>query len=729
MSDSSPVAAATGDGDGAAGVCAAGTATAVETAADVEAAADAGTAVEAAADVETAAVVAARRARDHLLSLQAPQGWWKGELETNVTMEAEDLMLRRFLGILTPAQAEETGRWVRARQQPDGTWATFHGGPSELSTTVEAYVALRIAGDDPSLPHMQAAAAYIRACGGLAATRVFTRLWLALFGQWSWDDLPVMPVEMIFLPSWFPLNVYDFGCWARQTVVPLTVVGHFKPVRPLGFTIDELKVAGPKPPTAGWRTWEGRFQRLDALLHRYDRRRLRGLRELALRRAAEWIVARQEADGCWGGIQPPWVYSIIALHLLGYPLDHPVPAAALAGLERYTIREQTEQGPVRRLEACQSPVWDTALAVVALADAGLPGDHPAQIRAARWLADEEVRTRGDWAVRRPELTAGGWAFEFDNDGYPDVDDTAEVVIAIRRLVGRRRRDHVFPVPPEAHVPGSPGRRRRDHVFPVPPEAHVPGSPRDGLAGADPALAGRLDAAVDRGVDWSVGMRSANGAWGAFDADNTRTLPSKLPFCDFGEVIDPPSADVTAHMVEMLAEVGRSDDPITRRGVQWLLDEQEPDGSWFGRWGVNYVYGTGAVVPALVAAGVPADHPAIRAAVRWLVDHQDPGGGWGEDLRSYRDPGAWAGRGTPTASQTAWALLALLAADPANPAVRAGVSWLCQTQRADGTWDEPPYTGTGFPWDFSINYHLYRLVFPLTALGRYVTSTSTGRPQP
>jgi squalene-hopene/tetraprenyl-beta-curcumene cyclase len=343
--------------------------------------------------------------------------------------------------------------------------------------------------------------------------------------------------------------------------------------------------------------------------------------------------------------------------------------------------------------------------VVALADAGVPADHPSMVSAARWLAQEEVRVPGDWAVRRPTLPPGGWAFEFDCDVYPDVDDTAEVVIALRRLAGAPHEG--------AHRPG----------------AARPGAARSGdaLRAADPELAQALAGAIGRGVEWAVGMRSSNGAWGAFDADNTSPFPNRLPFCDFGEVIDPPSADVTAHMVEMLAEEGRAQDPVTQRGVQWLLDNQEADGSWWGRWGTNYVYGTGAAVPALVAAGVPTDHPAIRSAVSWLVDRQSPQGGWGEDMRSYPEPGTWSGRGTPTASQTAWALLALLAADPGNDAVEAGVRWLCQTQRSDGTWDEPQYTGTGFPWDFSLNYHLYRLVFPLTALGRYVTLT--GRPQP
>ncbi|WP_250286109.1 MULTISPECIES: terpene cyclase/mutase family protein [unclassified Frankia] len=637
---------------------------------------------------------AAVRARDHLLGLQSDQGWWKGELETNVTMDAEDLMLRRFLGILTPQEAEETARWIRSQQSASGTWATFYGGPPDLNTTFEAYVALRLAGDSPDAPHMQAAAEFVRANGGIARTRVFTRIWMALFGEWSWDDLPVMPPELVLLPSWFPLNPYDFACWARQSVVPLTIVGTLRPKRSLGFRIDELRVGLPPKPLAPLRSWPGAFERLDRLLHRYERRPLKLIRRHAMRRAAEWIVARQEADGCWGGIQPPWVYSIMALTLLGYPMNHPVIVAGLRGLERFTIRERTPAGMVRRLEACQSPVWDTALAVVALRDAGLAADHPAMVRAARWLADEEVTVAGDWAVKRPALAPGGWAFEFDNDLYPDVDDTAEVVLAIQRIL-------------------DPGHGR-DAAGPP----HAP----SGFEAAEPELADRLRAAGRRGVDWTIGMRSAGGAWGAFDADNTRTLPTKLPFCDFGEVIDPPSADVTAHIVEMLAEVGQADSPVTERAVQWLLDNQEPGGSWFGRWGVNHIYGTGAVVPALIVAGVPADHPSVVRAVRWLVEHQRPDGAWGEDLRSYTDD-AWIGQGEATASQTAWALLALLAADPASPAVERGVRWLVDTQRPDGTWDEPYYTGTGFPGDFSINYHLYRLVFPLTALGRYLSGRS------
>jgi len=637
------------------------------------------------------AAEALARARDHLLGLQHGEGWWQGELETNVTMDAEDLLLREFLGARTAEQTDAAARWIASQQRDDGTWANFYGGPGDLSTTVEAYVALRLAGHEPQAPHMARAADWIRDQGGIPATRVFTRIWLALFGEWSWDDLPVMPPELIYLPAWFPLNVYDWGYWARQTIVPLTIVGAIRPATPLPFGLTELWPTGGGPIVAGRRdrpkdpAWAAVFGGLDRALHGYERRAhraapVRAVRRAAIRRCAEWIIARQEADGCWGGIQPPWVYSLIALRLLGYGLDHPVMRRGLAGLDRFTITEDTPEGPVRRMEACQSPVWDTVLAMTALADAGLPAGHPALVKAADWLLDEEITGPGDWQVRRPALAPGGWAFEFDNDNYPDIDDTAEVILALRR------------------VSLSP----------------APGSGNDAPR----------KAAIARGLAWITGMVSRDGGWAAFDADNTSGLVAKLPFCDFGAVTDPPSADVTAHVVEALAAMGQAGSRAARRGVVWLLRAQESDGSWFGRWGANYVYGTGAVVPALIAAGVRPGKPAIRRAVAWLEQHQNPDGGWGEDMRSYDDP-SLAGHGASTASQTAWALLALLAAGGAEPAVEAGVRWLAEHQRSDGTWDEPQFTGTGFPRDFYVNYHLYRLVFPVSALGRYVSSPAPG----
>ncbi|MFG2773967.1 squalene--hopene cyclase [Streptomyces sp. NPDC048350] len=634
------------------------------------AASDTTTITAPATGLDEAAKRAAERSIDHLLGLQDAEGWWKGDLETNVTMDAEDLLLRQFLGILDAETTRAAALFIRGEQREDGAWATFYGGPGELSATIEAYVALRLAGDLPEAPHMARAAAWIRERGGIAAARVFTRIWLALFGWWKWDDLPELPPELIFLPKWFPLNIYDFGCWARQTIVPLTVVSAKRPVRPAPFPLDELHTdpAHPNPgkPSASVASWDGAFQRLDKALHLYHKVAPRTLRKAAMNVAARWIVERQENDGCWGGIQPPAVYSVIALHLLGYDLGHPVMRAGLESLDRFAVWR--EDG-ARMIEACQSPVWDTCLATIALADAGLPADHPALVRAADWMLGEEIVRPGDWAVRRPGLPPGGWAFEFHNDNYPDIDDTAEVILALRRV---------------------------RHPDP-----------------------GRVESAIARGARWTLGMQSKNGAWAAFDADNTSPFPNRLPFCDFGEVIDPPSADVTAHVVEMLAHEGKAHHPRTRRGIEWLLAEQEPNGAWFGRWGVNYVYGTGSVVPALTAAGLPRSHPAIRRAVAWLESVQNEDGGWGEDLRSYKEQ-AWIGHGASTASQTGWALLALLAAGRRDSkAVERGVAWLAGTQRPDGSWDEPYFTGTGFPWDFSINYHLYRQVFPLTALGRYV----------
>jgi squalene-hopene/tetraprenyl-beta-curcumene cyclase len=651
------------------------------------------------------------RACEHLLSRQAEEGWWRGELQTNVTMDAEDMFLREFLGVRRADETERSAAWIRSQQRPDGTWANFEGGPGELSTTVEGYWALRLAGDEQDAVHMRAAAGFIREEGGLECARVFTHVWLALFGLWSWDRVPALPPEVILLPSWVPLNVYDFACWARQTIVALSLVKAHRPVRALPFDLDELRVgeeaqggvaaSGAEPPASRRAGWLGT---LDRVLRAYEHRPIRPLRRLAVARAERWIVRRQEADGSWGGIQPPWVYSLIAMHVGGYPVGHPVMRRGLEGLDRFMVEDFDDSrgvgapaGPSRRLEACQSPVWDTALAMIALSDAGVPGDRPAMRSAADWLLGGEVTQHGDWSVTKPTVAPGGWAFEFANVNYPDVDDTVEVVLALRRVApsvaGGSRLVEV----------GQAGRQDAAQTAPV------------------AEVTARIDGAIARALRWVEGMQCSDGGWGAFDADNTRALVRKLPFLDFGEVIDEPSADVTAHVLEMLGVLGLSETAVARRGVQWLLDNQEPDGSWFGRWGVNHIYGTGAVLPGLIAAGVDPSQQCIRRAVGWLRDCQNDDGGWGEDPRSYDDP-AWIGRGESTASQTAWALLALHAVEECRPgphseAVARGVAWLGATQRADGGWDEPQYTGTGFPSDYYINYHLYRLTFPVMALGR------------
>jgi squalene-hopene/tetraprenyl-beta-curcumene cyclase len=572
------------------------------------------------------------RGAERLLSLQHPDGWWKGELESNATMIAEHLFLLHFLGLRDSETDRLLANELLARRRDDGTWSIWYEGPADLSVTVEAYAALKLAGVDAG----DASRDYVRRAGGVPRTRIFTRAFLALIGQWPWSRLAHVPVELILFPAQGPLSVYDFACWARQTMVSLSVVEALGPVRP--SKIDLSEIGGRKTGARGTP-------------------RLPPWRRHAIRVAERWVRERQEPDGSWGGIQPPWVWSLVMLAALGHGPEDEAFARGLAGWERFMIRD----GDRLRPEACQSPVWDTALALLALRAAGVSADD-ARLRAAgNWLLREEVTVRGDWAIRRPGLAPGGWAFEFDNDFYPDVDDTAVVALALREL-------------------------------------------------------GLGEPAVRRGLDWMVGMQSRTGGWGAFDADNEALWLYRLPICDFGKVTDEPTADVTAHALEVIAredayEAARS------RGLDWLLSEQEPDGSWFGRWGVNHVYGTAAALPALEACGLPPGHPAIRRAVAWLDSVQQADGGFGEDIASYGDP-ASRGRGAATASQTAWALMGYVSGGAAGGlSARRAAEYLCQGQRADGDWDEQHYTGTGFPLDFMIRYHLYRLTFPVLALGR------------
>jgi squalene-hopene/tetraprenyl-beta-curcumene cyclase len=569
---------------------------------------------------------------EQLLSLQHPDGWWKGELESNATMIAEHLFLLHFLGLRDAETDRLLANELLARRRADGTWSIWFEGPADLSVTVEAYTALKLAGVDAG----DATRDYIRRGGGVARTRIFTRAFLALIGQWPWWRLAKVPVELILLPANGPLSVYDLACWARQTMVSLSVVEALRPVRP--SAIDLSEIGGRKTAVSGTP-------------------RLSGRRRRAIAVAEHWVRERQEADGSWGGIQPPWVWSLIMLAALGHGFEDETFARGLAGWGRFMVLD----GDRLRPEACQSPVWDTALSVVALRAAGVPADDPRLQAAGSWLLGEEVTVRGDWAIRRPDLAPGGWSFEFDNDLYPDIDDTVVVALALRELeLG--------------------------------------------------------DEAVRRGLDWTVGMQSRSGGWGAFDADNEALWLYKLPMCVFGKVTDEPSADVTAHALETLGREAGYDSAVAS-GLDWLLAQQEPDGSWFGRWGVNHLYGTGAAVPALEACGVPPEHPAIRRALSWLDSVQQPSGAFGEDILSYGDA-ARRGRGAATPSQTAWALLAYVAGGAERSlSTHRAAEYLCQTQRPNGDWDEPHYTGTGFPLDFMIGYHLYRVTFPLLALGR------------
>src|SRR3954468_14455990 len=572
------------------------------------------------------------RGADRLLELQHPDGWGVGELGPNATMIAQRLFWHHFLGVRTPELDRKIANELLARQREDGTWAIWFDGPGDLSTTIEAYAALKLAGVDPG----SRAREFICSAGGVPRARVFTKCFLALLGHWPWQWVARMPPEVLLLPPDGPFSVYNFSCWARQTVVPLSVVQALRPVRAAHIDLREIgaRPGETKPPP-----------------------RPGPVRRVAFATAERWVRDRQEADGSWGGIQPPWVWSMIMLAALGYGFEDETLRAAVEGWHGFTI----DEGDRLRPEACQSPVWDTALAVIALLEAGVSPTHPQLRRAGEWLVGEEVSVRGDWSIRKPDLPPGGWAFEFDNDLYPDVDDTAVVALALRGL-------------------------------------------------------GLGDEAVDRGLAWTAGMQSRSGGWGAFDVDNEAHWLYKLPFCDFGKVTDEPSADVAAHALEALAPEAGFDDEVGR-GLDWLLREQEADGSWFGRWGVNHVYGTGAALPALEACGIEPGHAAFRRAVAWLDSVQNEDGGFGEEIRSYADR-AWRGRGESTPSQTAWALLAYVAADEADrDSARRAAEWLCSTQLANGDWDEEQFTGTGFPLDFMIRYHLYRLHFPLLALGR------------
>ena len=633
------------------------------------------------------------RGADCLLSMQRDEGYWWGELESNPTMEAEYLMLLRFLGIDDPDARRKLRNQLLHAQREDGTWGQFYGAPGDLSASIECYFALKLAGVSADDPRMAAPREFILSKGGVVEARVFTKIWLSLFGQYRWSGVPVLPPELMLLPNWFPINLYEFSSWARATIVPLLVLFDRRPVRsvPPSAAIAELYVDTPERTDFSIKKpdkligWESFFYAGDAVLRQLERLPWKPTRAQAIRKAERWIVERQDADGSWGGIQPPWVYSLMALSELGYDLEHPVMKRGLRGFDAFKV----EDGDRMRVQACVSPVWDTCLALIGLLDAGVEADHPSLAKAGEWLIRKQILTGGDWQVKAPDAPPGGWAFEFHNAHYPDMDDTAEIAMALDRL--------------------------------------------------SLADEGAKRESIDRAARWLLGMQSSNGGWAAFDKNNTRALLAKMPFSDFGETIDPPSVDVTAHILETLGQLGYdAGDPRIAKALDYVFGEQEEDGAWFGRWGVNYIYGTGAVLPALKSLGIDMGMEPVNKAARWLAARQNADGGWGESCVSYVDP-SHRGRGPSAPSQTAWALLALLAAGrERSPEAARGIGYLIETQRADGSWDEPYYTGAGFPGygvgsapngervrqgrelpaGFMIKYDMYPNYWPLMALGRY-----------
>lgn len=667
-----------------------------------------------------------------LLQRQHPEGYWCGELEGDTILESEYLLLLAWMGRLDNPVVAQCAETIRRQQLPGGGWAMYPGGPLEVSGSVKAYWVLKLAGDSPDLPHMKLAREAILAAGGAERVNSFTRYYMALLGIISYRQVPAVPPEIMLLPRWCPFNIYEMSAWSRTILVPLSLLWAFQPKTklPAEHRIDELFLDSPSrlPITMPKsdqvddlkaRTlvpWHAVFQWIDRIWKGIEAVGIKPLRARAVRLAADWMIRRFENSDGLGAIFPPIIWSVIALRCLGEDEDSPTVVAALNELEKLTIRE----GATARLEPCRSPVWDTAISVNALREAGVPAAHAAVERAVDWLLAKEVRSRGDWAVNHPGIEPGGWYFEFHNEFYPDVDDTIMVTMALSRCLGPDRADNSDSRQLVAELLDKEGDLR----------VILAGQTEDPLRVVSLAdRAQRILAAIRRGVRWTCGMQCRDGGWAAFDSDNDREVLTRVPFADHNAMIDPPTADITARVLEMFGRLGHDRrDPGLEKAIQFVWQGQEPDGSWYGRWGVNYIYGTWQVLVGLREIGIPATDPRLQAGARWLIEKQQANGGWGETPRSYDEP-QLRGTGPVTASQTAWAVMGLIAAGLAeSEAVRRGIEFLCRSQTEEGTWNEPWFTGTGFPRVFYLRYHLYRHYFPLMALGRYLRQTrqQTGR---
>jgi squalene-hopene/tetraprenyl-beta-curcumene cyclase len=620
------------------------------------------------------------RSAASLLSLQHQDGHWVFELEADATIPAEYILLQHYLDTIEPELEEPVARYLRAGQGPDGGWPLFFGGETDISATVKAYFALKAVGDSLDAPHMQRARAAILARGGARRCNVFTRIMLALWGEVPWNAVPVMPVEIMLLPRWFPFHVEKVSYWSRTVLVPLLVVMALRPKarNPRGITIRELFIESPEAvrdwiaPSTPSAVGHG-FVLLDRLLRKAEPLFPTDPRRRAIEKAVAFVTERLNGEDGLGGIFPAMANALMMYDCLGYRREHPYCVAAASALRKLVVEDERAY-----CQPCVSPVWDTALAAHALMEVGDERLTPAIRKGLDWLRDRQVLdTIGDWAAARPGLRPGGWAFQYANPHYPDLDDTAAVALALNRFDDTGYR------------PG-----------------------------------------IERAREWVLGMQSRNGGWGSFDADNTHYYLNHIPFADHGALLDPPSADVSARCLGFLAQLGTDPKhPAMAAAIEYLRAEQEPDGSWFGRWGTNYIYGTWSVLAGLNAAGIDPGAPEIRRAVAWLLSKQRADGGWGESGESYWPDEPRGEAPYSTASQTAWGLLALMAAgEVANPAVARGIGYLLATQDPDGNWDEPWYTAVGFPRVFYLRYHGYRVFFPLWALARYRRLALANSPQ-
>ncbi len=612
-----------------------------------------------------------RHSHQFFISSQTPAGYWPAYLEADSTLVADYVMLARYIDHVSPHLEQKAVRWILYTQQDDGGWNIYHGGSSELNATVKCAFALQLAGMDSNEEPLVKAKECILRLGGLSKVNSYTRFYMGLFGVYPWKKLVSMPPELMFLPTSFYFNIYEISSWSRAILVPMSIIWCHHPVKKPPSTVNCDSWWQPKSrelngknfrDTFSWKTF---FFTMDAILKRSHRFYAPFTRREALRRAERWMLERMNRGGGLAAIYPAMLNSIIALDCLGYSHDHPTFVHAFDEFMKLMVEEED----VLKFQPCFSPVWDTAMVTAALERSGMPGDHPTIQQSAEWLINQEIQIRGDWQVKNPYGTVGGWSFEFENDYYPDTDDSAKVLMAL----------------------------------------HGAKIPKDE----------RRTAAIQRGIEWVLSMQSSDGGWGAFDVDNNKEIFNMIPFADHNALLDPSTADVTARILEMLGVYGYDQDfAPAARAIAFLKSEQEKDGAWYGRWGVNYIYGTWQAITGLVRIGVPQDDPCIQRGVHWLLDHQNTDGGWGETVATYDDP-SLRGQGDSTSSQTAWALMGLMNGGAVHTeAIRRGVNYLIETQQPDGTWKEEYFTGTGFPKVFYLRYTFYRNYFPLMALGLY-----------